>query len=198
MRFIGRPSVRFLKSWTNASTFSTVRLPGTTLTTRRCSGSRATWSQLSPCFASSGSAGSQCFSFFPTKDHFSSNCTSRVSGGNGHEFIVDLAGVVACQPAVTHHCVPMYAHQAAGLADAAAFSDVLQNRADLLLRQGRAEQWRPLALGKPRLAGSAAEHPPLLVRPIATAYRQILTPTFTIVGALRILTTKPRQVVHDR
>src|SRR3989304_2992244 len=125
MRFIGRPSVRSLKSSTNASTFLAVRLPGTTLTTRRCSGSRATWSQLSPCLASSGSAGSQCFSFLPTKDHFSSNCTSRVSGGNGHEFVVELAGGVARQPAVTHYRVPMDAHQAAGFADAAAFGDVL-------------------------------------------------------------------------
>jgi len=120
-----------------------------------------------------------------------------VFGGKSHEFVVDLAGVIASQPAVTHHRVPMDAHQAGGFADAAAFGDVLQDRADLLLRQGRAEQWRPLALGKPRLAGSAAEHPPLLVRPIATAHRQIFTPAFSVVGAFAILATQPRQIVHD-
>jgi hypothetical protein len=48
---------------------------------------------------------------------------------------VDLAGVLARQPAVTHHRVPMHAHQTAGFADAAAFGDVLQDRADFLLRQ---------------------------------------------------------------
>jgi hypothetical protein len=36
-----------------------------------------------------------------------------------------LLSVVACQSAVTHHRVPVYTHQAAGLADAAAFVDVL-------------------------------------------------------------------------
>jgi hypothetical protein len=121
-----------------------------------------------------------------------------VFGGKGHEFVVDLAGVVARQSAVTHHRVPMYAHQAASLADAAAFRDVLQDRTDFLLRQGRAEQRRPLALGKPGLAGSAAEHPPLFVRPIATAYRQVFAPAFPVVGARGILTTKPRQIAHDR
>jgi len=112
-------------------------------------------------------------------------------------FIVHFPGVVARQTTVTHHRVAMDAHQAGGLANAATFGDVLQDRADLLLRQCRAEQWRSLALGKSRLAASAAEHPPLLVRPIATAHRQIRTPTFTIVWALGILATKPRQIVHD-
>src|SRR3989304_5284760 len=92
----------------------------------------------------------------------------------------------------------MDAHQAAGLAHAAAFGNVLQDRADCLLRQGRAPKRRPLALGKPRPAGSAAEHPPLFVRPIPTAYRQVFAPAFPVVGALGILTTKPRQIVHDR
>ena len=58
-REIGR---RLLKSLTSLSVFAAVRLPGTTLTTKRCSGSKATWSQLSPCWSSSGSSGSQCFS----------------------------------------------------------------------------------------------------------------------------------------
>ena len=34
-----------LKKGGTAATFSAVRSPGTTLTTRRCSGSNATWSQ---------------------------------------------------------------------------------------------------------------------------------------------------------
>jgi len=84
---------------------------------------------------------------------------------------VDLAGVVARQPAVTHYRVPMYPHQTAGLADAAAFGDVLQHGKNLLLGQVGAEQRRAFTLGKPRLAGSAAEHSPLFVRPIATADR---------------------------
>src|SRR3990172_4906966 len=198
MRFIARPPVRSWKSSTNASTFSAVRLPGTTLTTSRCSGSRATWSQLSPCRASSEASGSQCFSFFPTKDHFSSNWTSRVFGGKSHPFVVYCAGVGACQPAVTGHRVSMDPDQATGLADAAAFVDVLQQRANLLFRQGRAEQRRSLALRKPPFAGRTAEHAPLFIRPIVIAHREVSTPALPVVGTLGILTTKPRQIIHDR
>src|SRR5580658_10777494 len=95
MRFMSRPPVRCRKSSTSCWVLSSVRLPGTTLTTKRCSGSKATWSQLSPCGCREGLSGSQCFSFLPTKDHFSSNCTSRVLGGKSHEFIVDSLGVLA-------------------------------------------------------------------------------------------------------
>src|SRR6202142_1863602 len=90
-----RPPVRSRKSWTSSRVLSSVRLPGTTLTTKRCSGSKATWSQLSPWWASAGFSGSQCFSFLPTKAHLSSNWTSRVWGGKSHEFVVDLLGVLA-------------------------------------------------------------------------------------------------------
>src|SRR3989304_3996757 len=132
-------------------------LPGTTLTTKRCSGSRATWSQLSPCLASSGSLGSQCFSFLPTKDHFSSNCTSRVCGGKSQQLLVEVLGVCARQPTVTGHRVAMDPHQAARLAAPASLVDVLQQAEKLLLRKRRAEQRPPLALGKTPLAGGAAE-----------------------------------------
>ncbi len=85
----------------------------------------------------------------------------------------------------------MDADQAARFADAAALRNVLQDRADCLLRQGRAEERRPFAFGESRLAGPAAEHPPLLVRPIATAYREVFASALPAVGTLRILTTKP-------
>jgi hypothetical protein len=52
---------------------------------------------------------------------------------------VDLSRVVAGQPTVTHHRVSMHPQQTAGLADAAAFSNVLQHGKDLLLGQVRAE-----------------------------------------------------------
>jgi hypothetical protein len=57
-------------------------------------------------------------------------------GGNGHEFLVDFAGVVARQPTVTHHCIPMYAYQAAGFPHTAAFGDVLQDETRFLFIQG--------------------------------------------------------------
>ena len=78
------------------------------------------------------------------------------------------------------------------LADAAAFVNMPQHGENLLLREGHTEQRRALAFRKPPLAGSATEHPPLLVWPIAAAHRQVFATALPVVGALRILTTEPR------
>src|SRR6266542_6736598 len=105
IRFISRPPVRSLKSCTSNCTWVSVRFPGTTLTTNRCSGSKATWSQLSPTSPARGSPGAQCFSFLATNDHFSSNCTSRVFGGKSHALVVDVLGVAAGYQGQPHHRV---------------------------------------------------------------------------------------------
>src|SRR6266542_2226436 len=115
IRFISRPPVRSLKSCTSNCTWVSVRFPGTTLTTNRCSGSKATWSQLSPTSPARGSPAWQCFSFWATNDHFSSNCTSRVWEGKGHEFVVDFLGMVAGNQGQPHHRVFVDPDQAAGL-----------------------------------------------------------------------------------
>jgi hypothetical protein len=85
----------------------------------------------------------------------------------------------------------MDAHQAAGFPHAAAFGDVLQDEANLLLIQGRMKQRCSLPFGKPCLAGSAAKHPPLVTRPIVAAHRKVFCTPFSIIGTLGILTTKP-------
>ena len=41
-----------------------------------------------------GVVGSQFFCFLPTNAHFSSNWTSRVSGGKGHQLVVGVLGVL--------------------------------------------------------------------------------------------------------
>src|SRR3954470_24561246 len=145
IRSIRRPPVRRLKSSTTATTLSVVRLPGTTLTTSRLSASIATWSQVSPLRSSAGSAGSRFFSFLATKDHFSSNWTSRVRGGKCDQLVVEVAGVLAGDPAPAADGAPIHPAEPAGLSDAAPLGDVLQDRSDL--RRGKAgiEQGRPLA-----------------------------------------------------
>src|SRR5262249_57715475 len=114
--------------------------PGTTLSTSRCSASRATWSQWSPRPSSAGSSRSQRFSFLPTKDHFSSNCTSRVFGGKSHQLVVELAGVLTRQEAVADHRVLFHADEPSGLADADPLGDVLQDGDHLFLGKLRLEQ----------------------------------------------------------
>src|SRR5262249_38027056 len=157
-----RPPSRSRRSSSSSSTFSGMRRPTTTLSTSRASASRATWSHWSPRKRSPSSSGSQCFSFLPTKDHFSSSCTLAVRGGKGHELVVEPAGVVAGQQGVAGGRVLVDAHQPPRLADAAALLRVLQQRQGLLRRQSAVEQGRPLALGEAGLAGAAAEQAALV------------------------------------
>src|ERR1700712_3634298 len=128
---MSRPPVRRLRSSTTATTLSAVRSPGTTLTTSRLSASIATWSQVSPLRSSAGSPGSQFFSFLATKAHFSSNWTSRVRGGKLDQLAVEVAGMLAGDPAQASDGVAVHLAEPAGLADAAPLGDVLQDRFDL-------------------------------------------------------------------
>src|SRR3954471_11815700 len=127
IRSIRRPPVRRLKSSTTATTLSVVRLPGTTLTTSRLSASIATWSQVSPLRSSAGSSGSQFFSFLATKDHFSSNWTSRVRGGKPDQLVVEVAGVPAGELAQAADGAAVHLAESPGLADAAPLGDVLRD-----------------------------------------------------------------------
>src|SRR5262249_38175522 len=155
-----------------SSAFSAVRLPGMTATTRRCSGSSATWSRQSPLRASAGSSGSQCFSS-ATKAHSSSNWASRVLGGNGDQLVVQGPRVGPGLPPVGGPRFAMPADESAGLAQADPFGEVVHPRDGRLIGQVRAEERRPLALGEAGLAGAAAEQPPRLAGAVAVADGQI-------------------------
>src|SRR3712207_6154672 len=179
-----RPPVRSLKSCTSCCTFSSVRLPGTTLSTRRCSGSKATWSQLSPCRASSGLAGSQCFSFLPTKDHFSSNWASRVRGGKSHEFVVELLGVRAGDHGQAGHGILVDADQAAGLAHPTTLLQVLQDREGLVLGKFAAVQRGAFPFREALLAGPAGQDTAVFVGPVAKANPQVVPAAVAVVGAI--------------
>src|SRR6516162_3001280 len=191
-----RPPVRALKSCTKRCALSSVRLPGTTLTTKRCSGSKATWSQLSPWRASSGFSGSQRFSFLPTNAHFSSNWTSLVRGGKSHEFVVDLLGVLAGDHGQANHRVLVHPHESAGLADATILLMMLQHRNRSVLGKLAAIQGRALALGEALLTGAAGEDSGGFVGPIAEADPQIVQATTAVVVAGGILAAEGFQVVH--
>src|SRR5947199_6813728 len=117
-----------------------------TLRTNRCSGSMATWSQWSPFWSSLGLLRSQCFSFLATKDHFSSNCTSRVCGGKSHEFVVELLGVPAGRQGQADHGILVNAGQATGLADADPFLEVGQGVHDFGIGESAVEQGGALTL----------------------------------------------------
>jgi hypothetical protein len=145
---------------------------------------------------SAGSAGSQFFSFLATKDHFSSNWTSRVFGGKSHEFLVQIAGVIAGDPAQATDGASIHLAEPAGLADAAPLGDVLQDRFDLLRGQPSVEQGRPLPLREAGLAGPTAEHTPLLARAVSAGHGEISGPPLAMFGAVRIQAAEAREVVH--
>src|ERR1019366_10743395 len=146
------PPVRSWTSWTAFVQFSAERSPGITTSSRRCSGSTAVWSQSSPLSSSRGSSGSQFFSFLPTKFHFSSNWTSRVSGGKSHEFVVVKLGLVAGKGEVAGDGIPGDASEATGGAGAAALADVVEDGDDLVGRQLGALEGGALEFGGRLLA----------------------------------------------
>src|SRR5690606_532456 len=123
---ITRPPVRSRNSSTSSAVNSSVRRPNAALTTRRCSGSKATWSQQSPRQASPGAARSPCVSCLPTTDHCSSNWTSVVLGGKSRELVVELPGVLAGLQGQPDDGVLIDAGQPRRLADAAALGEVGQ------------------------------------------------------------------------
>src|SRR5262249_50767492 len=103
--------------------------------------------------------------------------------------------MLTSQQPVADDGVLVHADQAAGLADADALGDVLQDGHDLVLRELGAEQRGALALREARLAGPAAQQAPPL-RAVAHGSRQVAFAALAVVGALGILATEGTQVVR--
>jgi hypothetical protein len=133
----------------------------------------------------------------PTNDHFSSNWTSRVLGGKGHEFVVELGGVLAGQQAVADDGVGTDPGEAAGLADAAALGDVLEDGHDLVLREAGVIQGGAFALGEAGLAGAAAEQA-TPVGAVAHGHGQVAVAALAVVGTVLVEATELAEVVHTR
>jgi hypothetical protein len=140
--------------------------------------------------------GSQCFSFLPTKDHFSSNWTSRVWGGKSHDLVVDLPGVLAGDDGQADHGVLVDADEAAGLTHATTLLEVLQDGQGFVVGELAAVQGGALAFAETVLAGAAGEDAPLLVGAITEADTQVVKAALAVVGALGVLTAEDFQVVH--
>jgi len=83
------------------------------------------------------------------------------------------------------------------LADSAPLGNVLQHGQAFWRRQPAVKQQRTLTLAESRPAGSTVQQPKGLAFTVMSADRQIHCPAFAEVGATRVLTTKPRQVIHD-
>src|SRR5215510_10706600 len=194
-----RPPSRSRTPPSSTSALSCVRGPTTTSSTRRLSGSKATWSHWSPLNQSASSWVLQCFCFLPTNDHFSSTCTLVVQGGKAHQLLMELASVAAGAAAIADHGVRADADQAAGLANAAAIGQVSQYGPGLVVGQAAIEQRRALALGEAGLAGLAVQQAALLLA-IVAAHRQVALTALAMVRASGILTAEAAQIIvhHSR
>ena len=86
--------------------------------------------------------------------------------------------------------------QASGLPDAAAFGEVLEDGASLLLGEVGVEQGRTLALGEAVFAGLAVEQSDVMVLAVAAADGEVCGVASAEGGAMGILAAEAREVVH--
>ncbi|MBV8313427.1 MAG: hypothetical protein JOZ53_00560 [Planctomycetaceae bacterium] len=86
--------------------------------------------------------------------------------------------------------------QASGLSDAAAFAEVVEHGAGLLLGQVGVEQRCALALREARLAGLAVKQSDVVSRAIAGADGEISGVALAEEGAIGFLAAEAREIVH--
>jgi hypothetical protein len=130
-----------------------------------------------------------------TKAHFSSNWTSRVSGGKGHDLVVGVLGMLAGQDGQPGDGVLADPYQPCGLSGTTAIGEVLQNPRDLVVGEFGVEVRRSLKLGEPSFAGIAVEEA-MVPLAEAAADREIAGAALTVVRALRVLAAIKQQVVR--
>jgi hypothetical protein len=132
-----------------------------------------------------------------TNDHFSSNWTSRVSGGKAHQLAVELLGVAAGPAGEADDGVFADPDQAGGLADADAFGQVGQDSQGLVGGQVGVEQGRALALGEAGLAGAAVQQAAAVLA-VAGAGGEVAVAPLAAVGAGGVEAAEAAQVVVHR
>jgi len=104
--------------------------------------------------------------------------------------------MVAGLAGVTGHGVAVDPHEPLGLADPAAFGDVLEHGGGLLLGQMRAEQRGRLAFGEPIATGTTAEEADRVVLAVVAADGEVFAATDAMIRALGIQAAESSEVVH--
>jgi hypothetical protein len=133
-----------------------------------------------------------------TKDHFSSNWTSRVRGGKSHELVVDLVRVATGQPAVAHYRVAVHLHEPFGLADAAPLGQVLQDRDGLVLGETRLIKGGPLPFGEATTARAAFQDPILLSHTATAMNAEVQTTPSAVILTRGVEAAETGEIVHDK
>jgi hypothetical protein len=82
------------------------------------------------------------------KDHFSSNGTSRVLGGENHEFVVELLDMLARKDGQAYHGVLVDAEPASGLTKATTLLQMLEYRQGFVLGEFGVVEWDAFTFGE--------------------------------------------------
>ena len=109
---------------------------------------------------------------------------------------MSVAGVSSGQFRQADDGIAVDVEEASGLSDAAAFGEVLEYGAGLLLGQVGVEKRRALALGEAILAGVAVEQPDVVLFAVAAAYGEVSGVASAVKGAMGILAAEACEVVH--
>ena len=96
-----------------------------------------------------------------------------------------------------YHRVFVDPDQAAGLADAAALLEMLEDGEGFLLGEFGVIKGGALAFREAFLAGAAGEDAALLVGSIAEADAQVVEAALAVVGAIGVLAAEDFQVIHE-
>jgi hypothetical protein len=122
-----------------------------------------------------------------TNDHISSSWISRVSGGKGHELVVDVPGVLAGHAGQPHGGVAMHPDQAFGLTDPVALDEMLEDGDHLFRGQAGVGERSALAFGESGLAGVAIKQSDLLMSAVSVADREIAGISLAVERAFGVL-----------
>ncbi len=109
---------------------------------------------------------------------------------------MSVAGMIPGQFRQADDRIGVDVDQAPGLPDAAAFAEVMEHRAGLLLGQMAMEQRRALALGEAILAGLAVEQSDVVLLAVAGADGEVAGVATSEEGAIGILAAEAREIVH--
>jgi hypothetical protein len=131
-----------------------------------------------------------------TNDQASSSWTSRVRGGKSHELVVSVVGVIAGGAGQPDDGIAMGADQAAGLADAVALGEVVEDGSGLLVGHAAVEQRGALALGEAGLAGLTVEQSDVVILAVAVADGEVTGVAAAVQGAFGVPAAEAGEVVH--
>lgn len=116
-------------------------------------------------------------------------------GGKSHQLVVSVFGVLTGQQGKPRDGVFVDPDQPSGLADAASFGEVLQDRQDFVMRQLGLEERGPPKFGEPGLADPTVEQPVARLTEVVDDEDVVLAPP-AIEVARGILAAKACKVVR--